>query len=116
MFKISALKGPKTQTLMFEGRLTGPWVAEAERAWIELVEETGCRRLLIDLSGLTFVDDEGKDLLGRIFEQGGELQAADVMSNSIIEEIRLRYRRVRRRGFKQTRQDPVADRGRGSEH
>ncbi len=43
--------------------------------------------LVVDLSDVTFVDEEAKRLLKRIIERAGKLRANDVMTKAIIEEV-----------------------------
>jgi anti-anti-sigma regulatory factor len=49
-----------------------------------------CSRLrnrLLDLSDVTFVDSEGKQLLALIYRQGAEFQAAGCITKCIVDEI-----------------------------
>jgi hypothetical protein len=89
ILRISVQESPAAVTLLLEGRLTGPWIEEVERAWSALAEESR-RRRVVDLSGVTFVAAEAKALLRQIVEQAGELRAADVMTHAIIEEVQGR--------------------------
>jgi hypothetical protein len=41
----------------------------------------------IDLSGITYVDDKGRELLARMIQDGTELLATGVMTTAVIEEI-----------------------------
>jgi hypothetical protein len=67
-----------------EGRLAGEWVAELERAWLAADRS---KLIKVDLTGVTFVDEGGKKLLGRMVEHGSCLYATDCMNRSIIEQI-----------------------------
>lgn len=85
MLRVTIDKDESLITFKLEGRITGEWVDELERAWLE---ESGRRKLTkVDLTGVTFVDEEGKKLLGRMVEEGSNLYATDCMNRSIIEEI-----------------------------
>ena len=85
MLRVTIDRDVSLITLKLEGRIAGEWVGELERAWLE---EAGRSRLTsIDLTGVTFVDEEGKKLLGRMVEGGSNLYATDCMNRSIIEEI-----------------------------
>jgi len=85
MLRITIDKGTSLMTFKLEGRVAGEWVDELERAWLE---EAGRGKLInVDLTGVTFVDEEGKKLLGRIVERGSNLYATDCMNRSIIEQI-----------------------------
>jgi hypothetical protein len=92
MLRITVRESPDTVTLILEGRLAGPWIEEVERAWAAVVGRTSDRHLAVDLSDVTFVEEEGKALLKRIFERGGELRAYDLMTKAIVEEVQGRSR------------------------
>ena len=89
MLRVTIQESPKAVTLILEGRLTGPWIGEVERVWSAAADATSGRKLVVDLAGVTFVEEEGKKLLRRIFKRGGELRANnDVMMKAIVEEVR----------------------------
>jgi hypothetical protein len=43
--------------------------------------------MMIDLTGVTFIDDGGKELLARLWRQGADLRAAGCLTRCIVEEI-----------------------------
>jgi hypothetical protein len=86
MLRITVHKDRSRTTLKLEGRVAGEWVDELERAW--LTEADRGQLIKVDLSGVTFVEEDGKKLLGRMFERGSNLYATDCMNRSIIEEIK----------------------------
>ena len=86
MLRVTIDEDTSLITFKLEGRITGEWVNELERAW--LAEDDLGKLIKVDLSGVTFVDEEGKKLLGRMFERGSSLYARDCMNRSIIEEIK----------------------------
>jgi outer membrane protein TolC len=85
MLRITVEEGRDLMVVKLEGRLAGPWVDELEQSWSAVAGRSA--RLALDLSGVTFVDDEGKKLLGAMFGEGVELRATDCMNKSIIEKI-----------------------------
>ncbi len=87
MLRITIQESREAVTVILEGRLVGPWIREVERAWGGVAGQSGGRPLVVDLSGVTFVAEEGKHLLGRILDQGGELLAADVRARAVVEEL-----------------------------
>jgi outer membrane protein len=91
MLRITIQKDVNLITLKLEGKLARVWVDELERAWLAEADRT--KSMKVDMSGVTFVDEEGKKLLGWIFEQGTVLHATDCMNRSIIEAIRRRHHR-----------------------
>ena len=69
-----------------EGRLTGPWVQELERSWVDL--PPGQRRgTVVDLAGVTFIGEDGRLLLVKLWEQGAVFHATDCLTRSIVEHI-----------------------------
>ena len=88
MLRITVTNGSRPTLFKLEGRLAGPWVDELERAWNDSVKEPESQPIRVDLSGVTFVDLEGKKLLGRMFQQGAELYAGNILTKYILEEVR----------------------------
>ena len=86
MLRITVQEGPDSFTLILEGRLAGPWIEEVERAWAGVVGKGSGRRHVVDLAGVTYVEEEGKKLLLTILEQHGELRAGDVLTQAIVDE------------------------------
>lgn len=86
MLKISIMPEGTGTKLLVEGRLVGPWVEELDRCWRELgVAPEG--QVLLDLTGVTFVDAPGKALLARMRRGGVELRATGCLMRCIVEEI-----------------------------
>ncbi len=87
MLKITEqVKDTEAVSLILEGRLAGPWVQEADSYWGRMA--AGQRsRTEIDLSGVTFVDAEGKALLARMWREGATLRATGCLMRCLVEEI-----------------------------
>ncbi|GJL59296.1 MAG: hypothetical protein NPIRA03_21530 [Nitrospirales bacterium] len=74
-------------TLQLEGRLAGPAVIEAERCWqVACVDNPG-RPGRLDLRGVTFLDQEGKSFLKRVFQQGAGFLSSGCLTRAYVEEI-----------------------------
>jgi len=87
MLRISCEDSTQSPTLKLEGKLTGPWVDEVERAWCDLVADKPTTCVGVDLSGVTFVDPKGKKLLHWMFQQGAELRDANLMTKYIVSQM-----------------------------
>jgi anti-anti-sigma regulatory factor len=87
MLKITTLTNPESTTFRLEGRLAGPWVQELERCWDSIVGTTTNHPLTIDLSAVTYVNSDGKDLLKKIHMQGTKLVASGCLTSCIVNEI-----------------------------
>ncbi len=88
MLKITGQRDTTQQgvSLVIEGRLTGPWVEELE-TYCRIVAENQQRCTKIDLTGVTFIDADGKALLARLWQDGVELRASGCLTRCIVEQI-----------------------------
>ena len=69
MLRITRMVGNDSdETLKLEGKLQGPWVREAQDVYALAAAQVS--RTCLDLSGLTFADDEGAALLRELIRSG----------------------------------------------
>ena len=87
MLRITTTNVGEKVTLKLEGKLSGPWVEEFARCWRSSADIHKNQGLVVDLSGVTFVDPEGKKLLCAISTQGAQLMGSGLMPKSWIDEI-----------------------------
>jgi anti-anti-sigma regulatory factor len=87
MLKITTLTDTESTTFRLEGRLAGPWVQELERCWMSTVGTRKRHPFSVDLSAVTYVDSDGKDLLKKIHQQGAKLVASGCFTNCLVREI-----------------------------
>ena len=71
--------------LKLHGKLSGPWVEELGRIWQDM--ETKPDHCIVDLTEVTFVTGEGRQLLAEMLRQGADLQGGPLMQFT-IERIR----------------------------
>ena len=57
--------------LVLEGSFGAPWVVEVD----------------VDLSGVTFVSEEGKQLLEQIRVSGAEIVSSDLLTKALVDEL-----------------------------
>ena len=69
MLRITVHNGDKAQTILLEGKISGPWVEEFDRTWHSLAPSLGGKKLQLDLRGVDFVDAKGTDLLRDIYRK-----------------------------------------------
>lgn len=88
MLKITEQRSPEENSisLTLEGRLFGPWVEELDACCQRLSLSHG-RCVMIDLTGVTFIDADGKAILSRLWGEGVTLQALGCMTKCVVEEI-----------------------------
>ncbi|TKB74106.1 MAG: hypothetical protein E8D46_09590 [Nitrospira sp.] len=88
MLKITGQKdaAQASMSIILEGKLAGPWVEELNSYWRQISGslQSGA---VIDLTGVTFIDANGKTLLTKLWQQGAELRAASCLTKCIVEEI-----------------------------
>ncbi len=77
---------PDSMSLKLEGKLAGPWVEELSSYW-RMIAESRQSGAVIDLTGVTFIDANGKALLTKLWQQGAELRATGCLTKCIVEEI-----------------------------
>lgn len=73
-------------SFVLEGKLVGPWVKELEKYWSALATNAS-RTILVDLADVSFIDSEGRALLGRMRRKGVRLLSAGVLIDAIVAEI-----------------------------
>lgn len=76
--------------LFIEGRLSGPCVSELQKCWQGAVAGQAPLPTLVDLTDVSFIDANGKQLLTQMREHGIKLVANGLMSKFIIDEIEQR--------------------------
>lgn len=87
MLRISYETNPQATTLKLEGKLSGPWVDEVARTWFDIHGEQSAKEVTVDLSGVTYVDSDGKKLLGWMFQQGARLRNGHLMTQYIVDQV-----------------------------
>jgi ABC-type transporter Mla MlaB component len=87
VIRVSQIHEGEQHRLLVEGKLSGDRVDVLEKCWFEAQTAPNGAPLRIDLSGVTYVDDKGRELLARMIQDGAELQATGVMTRAVIEEI-----------------------------
>lgn len=86
MLKITTQTDAAGTLLELEGKLAGPWVKELEACWRKAVASSD-RPVRVLLCAVTFIDDQGIDLLAEMYQRGAELVAEGCMNKAIVQEI-----------------------------
>jgi anti-anti-sigma regulatory factor len=94
MLKVTKEIYNNTVVLIVEGSLSGPWVQEVDRVCRVSAVTDRCITVTVDLSQVTFVSEEGKELLERLCASGAEIISSDVLTKSLVEEIQKRRKNV----------------------
>jgi len=73
--------------LTVEGRIAGQSVATVEQCWRELYAASPKQKYIVNLCGVSFIDNSGKVLLREMHRLGAELQAEGCLNQAIVDEI-----------------------------
>jgi outer membrane protein len=95
MMKATQLQQGEHTTIKVEGRLAGPWVGELEQSWLEASTVHGPGAVLVELAGVSFVDEAGRQLLAKMSHAGTRLTAAGCLARAIVEEVEGKPERKR---------------------
>ena len=79
------------------GRLAGPWVDELRTCWQRVGELTPQSRAVVDLSGVTFIDEAGERLLSQMLRAGVGFVAPGVETKHLVENLTRKGERPLRR-------------------
>jgi ABC-type transporter Mla MlaB component len=78
--------------LKLEGRVAGPWTAELNRTWRSLSPSLKHKELLVDLCGVSYVDQQGRDILAEIYRQNhAQFEANTPLTKYFAEEARKNF-------------------------
>jgi hypothetical protein len=87
MLRITTHENAESLTFQLEGKLAGLWVQELEKCWQNCESHEGTRALRFDLTGLTFIDAAGKELLKTLCRRGVKLTATGCLMRAVVAEI-----------------------------
>ena len=92
MLRIAVQNTSGAPTVHLDGKLAGEWVKELEHVWDGLLIGGLATQTTLDLSGVTYVDADGKRLLGAMLHQGAKLEEPQPLVQFILNEIEHRCR------------------------
>ena len=87
MLRITVHDHPQALTFQLEGILAGPWLHVLEDCWQSTLARQCKPNLLVDLTGVTFIDAAGQACLEHMHRQGAEFVAADCLTKAVVDEI-----------------------------
>jgi len=91
MLKITAVDSERQRTLVLEGKLVDPWVAELERAWDDGRRLNHPRRLVVDLKDVTVISQRGEDLLFQMMSEGAQFNCCrGVLTKHVLQRLEQR--------------------------
>jgi hypothetical protein len=87
MFRISIIDTPSRRTLVVEGNLAGPWVAELGTTWRNAGRELEGRNLIIDLRNLTVISRAGEEAIFDLMKKGAKFTCCGVLTRQVLEQL-----------------------------
>ena len=87
MFKISIADTPCRRTLLVEGTLIGPWIAELGTTWGNASRDLGGRKLIIDLANVTVISHEGENAIFDLMQKGANFSCSGVLMRHVLKEL-----------------------------
>ena len=86
MLKVTIKKENSAETWELEGKLSGDWVKELKRFWMERSTPAGdC--LHVHLKAVSYIDLAGRQLLAQMHGRGVEIRGCGCMMKAVVEEI-----------------------------
>jgi hypothetical protein len=92
MFKISTVETRSQRRLVLEGKLVSPWTAEVESVWQSAGERLQGRKLVIDLTNVTFISRDGENTLFKLMGDGAKFSCGDVLTKHVLKQLARRCR------------------------
>jgi len=87
MLRITIAETPSEQRWTLEGRLVQPWIAELKSTWKQTETARRERKCVVDLKGVTFIDNSGEKALAELFKEGAELIATGIYTRHVVHNI-----------------------------
>src|SRR5882757_4317577 len=88
MFKITTCKDSGTIRLVVEGKLARLCVGELDHCWQAARLGKPSVSILMDLTGVTYIDESGKLLLARMHKEGTVFLCSGLLTKFLIDEIK----------------------------
>jgi hypothetical protein len=85
MLRITAPESEERQKWILQGQLAGPWVAEFKSTWDKAPQHHKC---VVDLTDVTFVDEDGARVLCSMKEAGVRFVARGVDNKYLLDDLK----------------------------
>jgi hypothetical protein len=92
MFKISIIEERSRRRLMLEGKLIRPWTEEVENVWKTAGERLQGRKLVVDLTNVTYISEDGETTLSKLMKDGAKFFCQGVLTKHVLKKLARRCR------------------------
>jgi hypothetical protein len=86
--RIAVRNADEQDTWILEGRLAGQIVDELTASWERAVSEQPERKRVVDLVGVTFIDERGEQALLEMMVGGARFVVRGVYTKSLLESLK----------------------------
>ena len=90
MLKITSIEERTQYRLVVEGKLIAPWITELQSACDRARAGLNDRKLIVDLKCLTFISEEGENILLKLMNDGVEICGSGMWAKHILKQIARR--------------------------
>jgi hypothetical protein len=98
VFKISIVDTRSRRTLVVEGTLVGPWIAELGKTWRNASQGLDRRKLVVDLRNLTVISRDGEAAIFDLMKEGAKFSCGGVLTKHVLKQlVRKRQQESQRR-------------------
>ncbi len=87
MLKITRIDTSTEQRLTLEGRLTQPWTADLRSHWEQARRAHPERRFIVDLRGITRIDETGESALALMKSERAEFLARGIRIKHLLKGL-----------------------------
>lgn len=87
MLRISIADTPLRRTLLVEGTVVGPWIAELGATWRNAIQDLGGRKLVIDLTNVTVISRDGVDAIFELMKKGANFSCGGILMKHVLKEL-----------------------------
>ena len=99
MLRITNVGSDRRQKWALCGQLAGPWVEEFRANWEKARVRASGHKFIVDLSDVTFIDENGEELLRSMKCEGVEFIATGVDTRHLVRNLKNKQRPSLRRFF-----------------
>lgn len=85
MLRITTTESAARQLWTLQGQLAGPWAAELRDSWHAALKSSKC---VVDLTGVTFVDEAGALVLCEMKEAGVKFIGGGVDTKYLLDDLK----------------------------
>jgi ABC-type transporter Mla MlaB component len=87
MLRITIAETLTEQKWTVEGQLIHQWISELKSTWTRTETARRERKCVVDLTGVTFIDKSGENVLAELSKQGAELIATGCYTRHVVHNI-----------------------------